>query len=97
MAKFLVLWEADDSKIPLDPNIRREAWLAAIKLTRDDMKAGITKDWGAFAGTVKGFTISEGTAEQVHEMIVKYVPYFRFQIIPLISLDSAEAAIKTIK
>ena len=32
MGRYLVLWEADDAKIPLDPNVRRESWLAACEM-----------------------------------------------------------------
>ena len=97
MARYLVLWEVDESKIPLDPNVRRESWLQAIKMTREDMKSGSLKEYGAFLGQTKGFNIDEGTEEEIAKRIMKYIPLCRFQIIPLITLDQLEKAIESIK
>ena len=41
MSRYLVLWESDESKIPVDPNVRRDAWLMAIEATKKDMKDGL--------------------------------------------------------
>ena len=32
MARYLLLWEADESKIPLDPEERKMGWLGAIEM-----------------------------------------------------------------
>jgi hypothetical protein len=75
MGKYLTIWEADESKIPVDP------------------KDGKVKDWGVFLGQVRGFSISEGTEEEVQAISMKYVPFFRFQIYPLISMDQSTAIV----
>jgi hypothetical protein len=97
MGRFLLLWEADETKIPLDPTVRRESWLAACEMVRQEFKSGLTKDWGCFLGQPKGFTISEGTEEEVAKVALKYIPYFRFQIFPILTLDQNVEAVKSIK
>jgi hypothetical protein len=92
-----VLWEADETKIPLDPTVRRESWLAACEMVRQDFKSGLLKDWGVLLGQGKGFAIDEGTEEEVQKATLKYVPYFRFQIIPIRTLDQQVEAIKSMK
>ena len=55
MGRYLLLWEADETKIPLDPTVRRESWLVACEMVRQDFKSGLIKDWGVFLGQAKGF------------------------------------------
>jgi hypothetical protein len=66
-------------------------------MVRQDFKSGLTKDWGTFLGQAKGFVINEGTEEEVAKVTLKYIPYFRFQVIPIRTLDQLVEAIKTIK
>ena len=96
MAKYLVLWEADESKIPIDPEERKAGWLMAMEMTKQDISEGLTTDWGGFIGQTSGFTISEGTPESVMKTTLKYIPFFRFKVIPFESMDSVEAAIKAL-
>jgi len=97
MGRYLVLWEADDAKIPLDPKVRRESWLAACEISRQDLESGLTKDWGSFLGQTKGFAIHEGTEEEIGKALLKYMPYFRFQVFSIQTLDQLVEAIKTIE
>jgi hypothetical protein len=93
MGRYLTLWEVDESRIPLDPQERKLGWLGAIEMTKQSMKDGLTKDWGSFLGETKGFTISEGTEDDVIRETMKYIPYFRFKIYPLVSIEKLETAI----
>ena len=94
MGRYLLIWEVDESKIPINPEERKVGWLAAIEMTKQDMKAGLTKDWGSFLGQTKGFSITEGTEDDVIRETLKYIPYFRFKLYPLVSIEKLEAAIK---
>ena len=96
MGKYIVLWEADESKIPIDAAERQVGWQMATEMVRQDMKDGLVKDYGVFMGQPNGFTIAEGTEEAITNMAIKFMPFFRFKIIPIISIDQVEAAIKTI-
>ena len=48
MGKYLLIWEADESKIPVDPQQRKGGWQMAMGMVKQDMKDGKTKDWGVF-------------------------------------------------
>jgi hypothetical protein len=97
MGRYLLLWEADETKIPLDPTVRRESWLLACEMVKKDFESGLIKDWGVFLGQTKGFAIDEGTEEEVAKATLKYIPYFRFQIIPMLTVDQHIEVIKNIK
>jgi hypothetical protein len=96
MGRYLILWEADESKIPIDPEERKMGWLMATEMVKQDMKEGLVKDYGVFIGQANGFSIAEGTEEQVLNMTIKFMPFFRMKVIPFASIDQSEAAIKTI-
>jgi hypothetical protein len=94
MGRYLTIWEADERNIPLDPEERKMAWLGACEMERQAMNDGLTKDWGVFLGQTKGFSISEGTREEVLNSTIKFIPYFKFQIYPIATIDELEKAIK---
>jgi hypothetical protein len=94
MGRYLTIWEADESKIPVNPEERKVGWLGAIEMTKQDIKDGFIKDYGVFLGQTKGFSISEGTEDEVIRVTLKYIPYFRFKIYPLVSLQKLEEVIK---
>ena len=94
MGKYVMIWEADDSKIPVDPQERKAGWQMAMEMTKQDIKDGKMKDWGVFAGQIRGFGIFEGTAEEVHAVSLKYIPFFSFQIYPMLSFDQAEKIVE---
>ena len=45
MGKYLVLWEVDQTKIPLDPKERGQGWSFLMAMIRQDIEKRITKDW----------------------------------------------------
>jgi hypothetical protein len=94
MGKYLIMWEADESKIPVDPQERKTGWLGAIEMVKQDKKNGVLKEWGVFLSQPNGFDIVEGTETEVHQMALKYIPYFRMKIYPYLSVEKAEEAIK---
>ena len=59
MGKYLVLWEIDPTKIPIDPKERGEGWGMLMAMVRQDFEKGILKDWGAFVGESNGYAVSD--------------------------------------
>lgn len=45
-----MLWEVDQTKIPIDPKERGEGWSFLMAMVRQDIEKGLTKEWGAFLG-----------------------------------------------
>jgi len=43
MGRYLVLWEVDQSKIPIDPKERATGWAFLMSMIRKDREKGITK------------------------------------------------------
>jgi phage FluMu gp28-like protein len=96
MGRYLVLWEADESKIPIAPEERKIGWQMATEMTEQYIKDGLVKDYGAFVGQPNGFIIADGTRDDIINMTIKFMPFFRFKVIPIASIDQIKEVIKSI-
>lgn len=83
MGKYLVLWEVDQTKVPIDPKERGGAWSMLMAMVRQDLEKGIVKDWGAFVGELRGYDIAEGSELEIMNMMQQYVPLVSFQVHPI--------------
>ncbi len=97
MGRYLILWEADESKIPINPEERKNGWLGAIEMVRQNMRDGTTKEYGCFIGQPKGFSLVEAPENEVANNLMKYIPYFRFKVFPVATIDELEETIRAIK
>ncbi len=96
MGKYLVTWEIDQSKIPVNPQERANAWLALLSMTKQDMQTGLVKDWGTLVGELSGYTINEGSEVDVGKLTQKYVPFLTFKVHQILSLAQVEEVLKSL-
>ncbi len=96
MGKYLVLWEVDQSKIPIDPKERSAGWSILMAMVRQDMKKGLTKDWGAFVGELHGYAVNVGSELEVMKGLQQYVPFCKFKVHPIATPDQTEEMIKAL-
>jgi hypothetical protein len=85
MPRYLLLWEVDQAKIPINPKERGAGWAALMKMVRQDHEKGITKDWGAFVGETRGYAVNEGSELDVMKALQQYAPFVKFQVFPIAS------------
>ena len=85
MGRYLVLWEIDQTKMPIDPKERGAGWGALMAMVRQDLEKGFVKEWGTFVGETKGFDVIEGTEVEVMNVMQQYVPYVIFKVHPVAS------------
>ena len=96
MGTYLALWEMDQTKIPIDPKERGEAWGLFMAMVKQDIEKGITKDFGAFMGETGGYAVYEGTELEVLTTIQQYVPYCIFKIHPVATESQVNEMIKAL-
>ena len=96
MGRYLVLWEVDQTRIPIDPKERGDAWAVFMAMVRKDMEKGLTKERGSFVGETSGFSINEGTELEVMNALQQYVPYVFYEVHPLASVSQVEEMIKAL-
>ena len=97
MAKYLLLWEVDLAKVPAGRKERAALWGPMVQMVKQQIKDGTTKDWGVFAGGLKGFSVTEGDEMTVSKSAQKYLPFVTFDVHPIISVEQMEDVIEDLK
>jgi hypothetical protein len=96
MAKYLVLWEVDQNKIPIDPKERGGGWGILMSMVGQDFEKGIVKDWGAFTGEAKGYSIYDCAKLELMNSLQQYVPFCFFNVHSISTVDEVNEMIKSI-
>ena len=96
MGRYLVLWEMDQDKVPISPQDRGTGWATLTEMISEAMKKGITKDFGAFVGELRGYSILEGTEVEVSNELQQYVPFAIFKVHAIMSLKQTNEMIKAL-
>ena len=79
MAKYLLLWEMDNTRTPIDAKERGGGYQLLLDMVRQDLEKGIVKDWGVYVGENRGYTVVEGTEVEIGKMLNQYVPFVIFK------------------
>ncbi len=87
MPKYLVPWETDTSRVPVDPKERGAMWGAMVAMVKQQMSDGVTTDWGAFVGENRGYAIGESSALEISKLLQQFFPYITFETHELLSID----------
>ena len=91
MGRYFVLWEIDNSLVPIDLAERNTGFKLLIDMVKKDMEKGKIREWGIMVGELRGGAIAEGSAEEIHEMMHQYIPICQFELHELVSVDQVEA------
>jgi len=83
----LILWEANDSSMPIDREERRKLIMSMLESVKKSLDSGDTKMWGISAGGGNGYSITDRSAKEVFANTMKYAPYIKFQVKPMLSAD----------
>ena len=97
MGKYLVLWEVDWPKIPIDRKERGMGWNGLLALVKKDIEQGITKDWGAFVGETNGYSIIEASEVELGKQLQRYVPFTKFEIKAIATVEQVQEVIDDLK
>ncbi len=98
MAKFLILWEADTTKMPEKPEEQIPLYTKLLNMVKEDFevqsKTAHKMDWGEFAGGDAGYSIGEGTEQEIALSLMKYSPYIKFKVYPVLTLEQVVEIMK---
>jgi len=94
MGKHLLLWEIDRTRLPVSSEERGAGFNMLLEMVKQDIKKGITKDWGAFVGELYGYAVVEGTEVEIMNMAQQYSPFVHFKAHPIGSVSQAEEMVK---
>lgn len=94
MGKYIILWQTDLSRVSEDPKEQLELYTKIMNMVKEDLKNGPTKDFGMFLGGDSGYTIEEGTEEEIAMSTMKYSPFIKCTVHQIISVDQIEGIMK---
>ncbi|UCC19190.1 MAG: hypothetical protein JSV62_13975 [Promethearchaeota archaeon] len=97
MGKYLVLWEVDWTKVPLNRKERGMGWNGLLALVKKDIEQGTQKDWGSFVGETKGYGIIEASEVEIAIQLQRYVPFVKFEIKAVATVDQVQEVIDDLK
>lgn len=96
MARYMMLWEVDTSRIPEDPKTKKSQQLGFQELVMKQLKEGVLKEWGLFAGEWSGYAIFEGTAVGLQTMVGMWVPFVKFTTEEVMTIEQVNKATKAL-
>jgi hypothetical protein len=94
MGKHLVLWSMNAARIPVDAKERGSGYGVLTDMVKQDIAKGIIKDYGAFPGEGRGYTVVEATYLELMKMTEQYAPYVQFEVHPAASISEVDELIK---
>ncbi len=94
MGKYLILWEVDQSRLPVSHKERGMGWRALMKEIKEDISKGRTKDWGAFIGETNGYSVIEGSHLEVMIQLQKFAPYVIFKVHEIASVEEVDQLVE---
>lgn len=61
-----------------------------------NIENGIVKDWGAFPGEIKGYSIYDSTKLEMMKALQQYVPFVIFTVHPVATEDDVNEMLKAL-
>jgi len=95
MGKYLLIWEFDRTRIPVDIKERGTGLNMLMEMVKQDIKKGLIKGWGVFPGEFAGYTVVEGIEVELMNLIQQYTPFVYFKVHPLGSVEQVGEMIET--
>ncbi|OGO36483.1 MAG: hypothetical protein A2147_01050 [Chloroflexi bacterium RBG_16_57_8] len=96
MPKYLLMWEIDASKAPVNPKERGAAWTGMLDVIKQDMKDGKITDWGAFAGEGRGYSVSVMSELDLAKSLQRFFPYITFRVNQVMTVDQTAELAKSL-
>jgi len=90
MAKYFLSWEIDRARMADDPKTIATGWKMLAAQVRANMESGKTAAWGAFPGSLSGYSIVEGTEMDVMQVTMQFAPYVSWEVRPLVGIGEVE-------
>ncbi|MGV7223576.1 MAG: DUF3303 domain-containing protein [Nitrospinales bacterium] len=94
MGKYILHWEVDTAKTPEDTKERQEQWSLFQQTVAQQMESNEIKEWGEYVGEVNGYSIMEGSEVDIQKLVALWVPFVKFNVKPVMTIEQAMEATK---
>jgi len=96
MPKYFMTWEVDPTRVPIDLKERGALWSGMVEMVKQEIKEGITSDWGAFVGETRGYSIGEQSEVDLAKTLQQFYPFVTFQVHQVMTIDEMAEVIKSL-
>ena len=93
MGKYFMTWKIDPQNIPISREDRAAAWKPMVDMVKQGIENGVIKEWGAFVGENRGYSIAEGTEAEISGFNQQWVPFVEFDVHPVATIGDVEKVI----
>jgi len=93
VGRYLVLFEADFSRLPTDPQERARLGKPMTQAILQGIETGLIKEWGLVLGEYRGFGVYEGSETEVAGFLEQFVPWYRSTVNPVVSASELDAMV----
>lgn len=97
MSKFYITWSLDRSHIPADQAQRGQFFMQLLEKISHDLESGAMKDWGVIPGQAEGFCVAECETKELMPLLLKFVPFIKFDTHPMLSAHEAISEMRKLK
>ena len=80
--------------MPASPQEGVEGKLKLLEMVKADLSGGKLIEWGSFCNNKDGYSIVDGTEEDVLLGMLKFAPWVAYDVYPVHGVDDAIAAAK---
>jgi hypothetical protein len=87
MPKYLMLWEVDPNKAPVNLKERGAAWTGMLNMIKQDMEEGKVTDWGVCPGEARGYSIMVMPELDLAKNVQRFYPYVNFKVNQVMTVD----------
>ena len=94
MPKSWIKWRLNNEFTPTDPVEMGKLWMGMLQMVKADLENGTMTDWGECYNGGEGYALSELSVPDIRTAIMRYSPYFSFDIKPVLSADQIMDSIK---
>ena len=96
MPKYFMTWKVDPARMSVDIKERAVLLSGMAEMVKQQIRDGTTKDWGAFVGEDRGYSVVESSHTDLHMNMQKYYPFVEFETHQIITIDEIVEGLKSI-
>ena len=96
MPKYVMTWEVDPTRVPIDLKERGELWGGMVEMVKQEIRDGITTDWGCFVGEAKGYSVGEQSEIDLAKTLQQFYPFVTFEVHQVMTIDEMAEVIQSL-
>jgi hypothetical protein len=96
MTRSYMKFKKNPLTMPTAPEEQAKLWMTLLGNVKKDLASGALTDWGDCVDIGEGYCISELDEQELHTLVLKYVPFIIFDIKPVLNVDQVMESIQRV-